>query len=346
MKFLLLLLAFAFSCEALIASPKAVVGRVKASLLHPSTGNTCLYLSNNDNDQHSIDRRNMLSSLLVTTVSTVLGPLAANAIDLQPSPEDPTITHKVTFNVRISRADGTFYTRDEPTLPTPDNQVFTGAVTIGLYGDLAPNHVQRFLSYADVMYSPADDTPLPSYARSQFTTLDQSTGLLAGGNIPGLQLTSFAGSSALAYGGRVLPSKLWVDDFKGKKRMFHSRPGLLTHRDLDVLPNFGITTRPSSELNAGNTVFGTLLPTESTNAFLSRCVDLPTYSLDRPAVPIGEQQTSRAVEELSTSVYSFQKNLFRSAAQTFGDTRLGSVYEGKILRRVEVTSVSSEKVQL
>lgn len=345
MKFLLLLLAFTFSCEALIASPTTVVARAKASLLHSSAGNTCLHLSNNDNDQHSINRRNVLSALLVTTASTVLGPLAANAIDLQPSPEDPKITHKVTFNVRISRADGTFYTRDEPadTLPTPDNQVFTGAVTVGLYGDLAPNHVQRFLNYVDVLYSPADDTPLPSYARSQFSTLDQSTGLLAGGNIPGLHLSNFAGSSALEYGGRILPSKLWVDDFKGKKRMFHSRPGLLTHRDLEVLPNFGITTRPSSELNAGNTVFGTLLPTESSIAFLSRCVDLPTYSLDRPAGPIGEQQNSRAVEEAASSVYAFQKNLFRSAAQTFGDTRVGSVYEGKILRRVEVTSVSSEK---
>jgi hypothetical protein len=270
--------------------------------------------------------------------------LAANAINLKVSPEDPTITHKVIFNIRISRADGTFYTRDDPEPPTPDNQVFTGDIALGLYGDLAPNHVEKFLNYVDVKYSPADDSPLPSYARSQFPSLDQSTGLLAAGYIPGLHLTSFAGSTALEYGGRILSTKLWADDFLSKKKTLHYRPGLLTHRDLDVLPNFGITTRSAMELNAGNTVFGSLLPTESSIAFLSRCADLPTYSLDRPALPIGEEQRSRAAEEVATSVYSFQKNLFRSAAQTFGDTRLGSVYEGKILRRIEVTSVSFEKM--
>lgn len=134
--------------------------------------------------------------------------------------------------------------------------------------------------------------------------------------------------------------------------MSHSRGGLLTHRDLEVLPSFGITTRAAPELNAGYTVFGMVLPEvdgngngdDSSKAFLGRCLDLPTYSLDRPAVPIGEQPKSRAAEEVASSVYSFQKDLFRSAAKTFGDTRLDNVYEGKILRRVEVTSVSFEKI--
>eukprot|EP00558_Chaetoceros_sp_UNC1202_P001794 CAMPEP_0197258218 /NCGR_PEP_ID=MMETSP1429-20130617/81377_1 /TAXON_ID=49237 /ORGANISM="Chaetoceros sp., Strain UNC1202" /LENGTH=275 /DNA_ID=CAMNT_0042722269 /DNA_START=246 /DNA_END=1073 /DNA_ORIENTATION=+ len=273
-------------------------------------------------------------------------------MDLKPSPDDPPITHKVKFNVRISRSDGSFYTRDDPegTIPSPDNQVFTGSVTLGLFGTHAPNHVKRFVDYVDVTYSPADDTPLPSYARSQFPTLDQSTGLLSGGVIPGLHLTTFGGSSALEYGGRIQSAKLWTDNFgKDKPRITHSRAGLLTHRNLDVLPNFGITTRSSPMLDASCTVFGTVLADEgssdgaSSGAFLSRCVDLPTYSLDRPAMPIGEQQkNSRAAEEVASSVYSLQKDFFRGAAKTFGDTRLSNVYEGKILRRVEVTSVSLE----
>jgi cyclophilin family peptidyl-prolyl cis-trans isomerase len=294
-------------------------------------------------DLHDFDRRSFISFLITSTASAALAPLSCNAVELQTALlDEPPITHTVAFNVRISRADGTLYTKKDDASPTPDNQVFTGTVSIGLYGTLCPNHVKRFLDYVDVMYSPGDDTPLPSYARSQFSSLDQSTGILTGGLIPGLRLTNFAGSSALEYGGRILPSKLWIDDFKDQKKVSHAHAGLLTHRDLDVLPKFGITTRSCPELNLGHTVFGTVLPTESSKAFLSRCVDLPTYSLDRPTVPIGDQ--SRASEEVASSIYSLQKDLFRSAAKTFGDTRLDNVYEGKLLRRVEVTSVSSKKL--
>eukprot|EP00553_Chaetoceros_curvisetus_P011003 CAMPEP_0204641284 /NCGR_PEP_ID=MMETSP0717-20131115/50767_1 /ASSEMBLY_ACC=CAM_ASM_000666 /TAXON_ID=230516 /ORGANISM="Chaetoceros curvisetus" /LENGTH=283 /DNA_ID=CAMNT_0051661931 /DNA_START=54 /DNA_END=905 /DNA_ORIENTATION=+ len=277
-------------------------------------------------------------------------PSSSSAIELKPSsPDDPTITHKVTFNVRISRSDGTFYVRDEPN-PTPDNQVFTGSVSFGLYGNLAPNHVRRFLNYVDVNYSPGDDIPLPSYARSQFTTFDQATGLLTGGVIPGLHITKFNGASALEYYGRISSGSLWVDEFnKDKSRISHNRAGLLTHKNFEVLPNFGITTRSSPELNGDHTVFGTILPSEEgtlngSKEFLGRCIDLPTYSNSRPVTPIGQEQkaNSRAVEEVASSVYSFQKDLFRGAAKTFGDTRLDNVYDGKILRRVEVTSVKFE----
>jgi cyclophilin family peptidyl-prolyl cis-trans isomerase len=298
-------------------------------------------------EYEALDRRSMFEKIVLGATSAFLSTsAAANAINLQQSPDDPKITHKVTFNVRISRADGTFYTKAEPDAPGIDNQVFTGSITLGLFGELAPNHVSRFLSYVDVPYSPADDNPLPTYARSQFQSLDQSTGLLTAGFSPGLHLTTFAGSSALEYGGRILSSKLWVDDFKEKKRLVHNRPGLLTHRDFDVLPEYGITTRAAPELNAAYTVFGTVLPTESSNAFLSRCVDLPTYSLDRPAASVGVENSpkTRAVEEVASSVYSFQKDFFRGAAKTFGDTRLDNVFEGKILRRVEVTSISFEKL--
>jgi len=45
------------------------------------------------------------------------------------------------------------------------------------------------------------------------------------------------------------------------------------------------------------------------------------------------------VEEAASAVFAAQRNVFRKAAKSFGDTRLDSVYESKILRRVEVTNV-------
>jgi hypothetical protein len=276
-------------------------------------------------------RRNLVNCVLI---GGFLSPSLSSAIE-DTNTKDPEITSKVKFNVRISRADGTFYTRDDET----DKDVFNGSLTFGLYGKLAPNHVEKFLSYAQ-SYNPLDDNPLPSYSRSQFPSLNQSNGLLTAGFIPGLQLSSFAGSSALEYRGRILPANLWIEKNQ-YDRILHSRAGLLTHRDLDVLPTFGITTRAANDLDSTNTVFGTIIETESSKAFLGRCIDLPTYSLDRPAVPVGENignSTSRATEEVASSIYSLQKEFFRNAAKSFGDTRLDNVYEGKILRRVEVVS--------
>lgn len=273
---------------------------------------------------------------------------ASILIDQTFSPE-ARVTHKVTFNVRISRADGTFYVRDDPpdTVPSADNQVFYGELVLGLFGEIAPTHVERFLKYADVQYTPADDDPLPSYARSSFQSLDQTNGLLQGGYIPGLHLTSLGGSSALEYGGKILPAALWIE--KGdaaSHRVSHAAGrGLLTHRNLEVLPIFGVTTRPLSDFDGTHTVFGQILPTESSNTFLSRVIDLPTYSTDRPTIPVENVggADSRAVGEVASSVYSLQKEFFRGAAKSFGDTRLSSVYEGKILRRVEVTAVTVQK---
>jgi cyclophilin family peptidyl-prolyl cis-trans isomerase len=300
----------------------------------------------NVSDYSDPKRRQFMSALMALTALSI-DSAPSLGVTIQQSQEDPAITHKVTFNVRISRADGTFYVRDEVD-PTPDNNVFTGSVTLGLYGDYAPNHVERFLKYVDVNYSPLDDIPFPSFSRSQFTTLNQSTGLLTGGVIPGLHTTNFNGASALEYSGRITVASLWADDFKGKTKLLHSRPGLLTHKNLNVLPNFGITTRSAFELNSDHTVFGTVLPSTSTSGgedFLSRCVELPTYSNTKPAGTIGQESNAntRAAGEVASSVYSFQKDLFRSAAKTFGDTRLDNVYEGKILRRVEVTSVKIEQ---
>jgi hypothetical protein len=93
------------------------------------------------------------------------------------------------MDVRISRADGSFYVRDAPPASSSssssssvdDDDPFYGTLVLGLFGDVAPNHVMRFLGYVDVPYDV--DAPLPSYSRSKFDTLDASTGLLIGGTV-------------------------------------------------------------------------------------------------------------------------------------------------------------------
>ena len=194
--------------------------------------------AHNDEDceflQSSSSRRDILHNLAVSVCSTattalLYNPSAALALveEKQRNMDNPilpsflpTITHKVNFNVRISRADGTFYVRDDPpdVIPTPDNQVFTGTITVGLYGTHAPNHVSKFLQYADSSnYDPLEDFPLPSYSKSIFTTFIQSNGVLIGGSIPGLSISSINGASALEYRGRVIPASLWIDDFTQQK---------------------------------------------------------------------------------------------------------------------------------
>jgi len=186
-----------------------------------------------------------------------------NAIDV----DQPKVTHKVFMDVRISRADGSFYVRDDPNPSSTSSEPFYGTLVFGLFGDRTPIHVKRFLDYVDVPYDV--DSPLPSYSRSKFNTLDASTGLLIGGTIPGLDATTLAGGTVLNYSGRVLPAKLWLennDDTQPLSPLSHNRHGLLTHRNLDLTPSFGITTRSSSNcdstcmsLDATHTIFGCVL---------------------------------------------------------------------------------------
>lgn len=340
---------------------RGILQNIAASALTPLTLSTPLILS--IPQQASATAK---QEVVATTIINQSTPPPSSSSSLPP------ITHKVNFNVRISRADGTFYVRDDPpgTIPTPDNQVFTGTITIGLYGTLAPNHVAKFLEYAEnsasksgkssnnnenVYNDPFEDFPLPSYSKSVFSSFDQSNGLLTGGTIPGLFVTSLSGASALDYRGRITPASLWIDDFTTQKsKISHSRKGLVTHRNFEVLPTFGVTTREAPELDSSHTVFGQVLVTEASNAFFDRILDLPTYSNTRMAGGVGSSSNSsstmtvvpsndeKAVDEIKSSIYSFQKDLFRSAAKSFGDSRLDNIYEGKILRRVEVTFVSVE----
>lgn len=302
----------------------------------------------------------LISSSLVSSLSVDV----VHAADV----DQPKVTHKVFMDVRISRADGSFYDRDAPDDPSlTSSEPFYGTLVFGLSGDRTPTHVKRFLDYVDIPYDV--DSPLPSYSRSKFNTLDASTGLLIGGTIPGLEATALAGGTVLQYSGRVLPAKLWLENNDDKPPLsHHNRQGLLTHRNLDLTPSFGITTRSSSmcdstcmSLDASHTIFGCVL--EDTSGFLDKVVDVPaltdagivtqTTTVVKNEIPptmtsshlpvlvskeVSQQQRDE-FETLASGIFRAQRRLFRDAAKTFGDSRLDKVYEGKLLRRIEVTKV-------
>ncbi len=262
------------------------------------------------------------------------------------------ITHKVFFKVRISRPDGTFYVRDEEE-NEPENRVYYGQLTFGLFGVNAPNHVQRFLEYivdpatstpsttpssSSLSTTKNDETSYPSYSRSSFTQFDDATGVLCGGTIPSLEVVEIQQSVALRYGSRLLPAKLWIEPTTTPARIAHDRTGLLTHAQLDATPAFGITTRnDTSVLNPTHTVFGTFIMNADAKEFLHRIATIPTYSIDRPIVP--PQSTTTTPAPATDAIYNLQRQFFRNTAKTLGDTRINKLYNGKLLRRVEVTQV-------
>jgi cyclophilin family peptidyl-prolyl cis-trans isomerase len=281
------------------------------------------------------ERRLVLGYLASLSILNMDVP-AAHAEDISTATLAP-VTHKILMNVRISRQDGTFYVRDDLE-DTPENRVFYGRLSLGLFGTVAPKMVERFLSYVNVNTLPGDDNPFPTYSRSSFVSLDQSTGLLLGGYIPSLEAINLQGSTALRYGSRILPAPLWFDVASmnnPETRISHSVKGLLSHRNLELLPYFGITTRSASvELDATHTVFGQLLDNDDSRTFLELVQDIPTYSLTRPM-----DTTDAPIDAVASAVFTSQREFFRSAAQTFGDSRVSKVYPGKLLRRVEVTQV-------
>eukprot|EP00980_Cylindrotheca_fusiformis_P002698 scaffold627_cov125-Cylindrotheca_fusiformis.AAC.15 len=275
----------------------------------------------------SLDRRSSIMQLLI--------PQLLQTMDLSPSsnPSSPAavITDRVFFDIRIARQDGSTYVRDD--LPdTFENRVIRARLRIGLFGKQAPKHVEKFLSYVVPPKDDDVDNPYPCYSRSAFTSLNQETGLLLGGYIPSLRVSDIGGSTALTYGSRVLPASLWID--KSPEKIPHYTKGLLTHKALDVTPSFGITTRKETSLDATHTVFGQVLWDEDTLDLFRVLQDIPTYAMERP---VGYDEFNSG--GMATSVYNAQKDFFRGAAKTFGDTRVSKLYEGKLLRRVEVLQV-------
>ena len=290
--------------------------------------------------------------------------MAATTTTTDAALQQATITQKVFMDVRISRPDGTFYVRDDDDNDAdgrPENQVFRGRLTIGLFGMATPNHVRRFLEYVTANSSPVDDdssssTPLPSYSRSIFNRFDEGTGILYGGAIPSLEVTTLPqGSTAVQYGGRLLPAQLWINNnTRNKKdgattteqRLSHLGKGLLTHRNLDVTPVFGVTTRQdTTALDRTHTVFGRLVLDDTAVEFLDRVAHLPVYSVDavRPVttnkITNEQQPQQQLMDDAAAAVFRAQRDLFRTTAQRLGDTRIQKLVTGKLLRRVEVTQV-------
>jgi len=290
---------------------------------------------------NSLDRRSCLELLQLIPLASLTPDVATSTTTTVPNMPDVPITDKVYFDVRVARQDGSTYVRDD--LPdTFENRVLKARLVLGLYGTIAPNHVERFLSYVVPPNNDEDvDNPYPSYGRSSFTSLDQETGLLRGGNIPSLRVKDVGGSAAITYGSRVLPASLWIDKTSSSssssssgKKLSHSTKGLLTHKTLDVTPAFGITTRAAPELDATHTVFGQILWDDSTLEWFRDLQDIPTYSIDRPK---GYDEFNTG--GMATSVFNAQREFFRGAAKSMGDSRIDKLYEGKLMRRTEVMQV-------
>ena len=135
----------------------------------------------------------------------------------------------------------------------------------------------------------------------------------------------------------MFPAKLWLEKNE-MEQISHNRKGLLTHRNLDLSPTFGITTLGSSQsLDSSHTVFGCVI--DDTAGFLDKVLDVPVLT-DTGMV----SRTEAGVEDslggsIASSLFTAQRKVFRDAAQTFGDSRLDKVYDGKLLRRVDVSKV-------
>lgn len=229
------------------------------------------------------------------------------------------------LGVRVARSDGTFSVRDDD---GDDKPVF-GNLDIGLRSD-TPANTALFLDFALGQ--------APGYDGSLF---DEIRGpLLVGGRVRGLETRDVFGEPVLLYRDReVLASR---DDRKllglaarETTPVSHDRAGLVTRRRLAVpestdLVDFGITLAPDPSLDRDWTVVGRIL--EDDGHLLDTIRSLPTYS----ANAVGDFSKEYPI---AADVFKAERDIFRAAADAVGDTRLKSIFPGKILRRVEVTQV-------
>jgi cyclophilin family peptidyl-prolyl cis-trans isomerase len=285
-------------------------------------------------------RRTLIQHFAQAIVAApILGYSSRVAADSTTVSSLPQVTHKVFMDIRISRRDGTFYVKRPEDIGDPTDEPVYAHLVLGLFGNDAPNCVQQFLKYVDVPFDL--DNPSPSYSTTRFSTLDSESGLLIGG-ISGLDVTTLAGGNVLEYKGRVIPAKLWLENTKKEDTVLrHDRKGLLTHRNLDLTPSFGVTTRSSSSsLDSSHTVFGCVL--EDTNGFLQKVIDIPAMTSDGIVSKTSNEPVNLgAGNAVASSLFTAQRRVFRDAAKTFGDSRLDRLPDGKLLRRIEVTQVGS-----
>jgi len=285
-------------------------------------------------------------------VVTIPSPSRADA---QSFCEIPATTDEVRLRVRISRSDGTFYDKTGEGGDTPGDSVFSASLRIGLFGTSAPIHAQQFLKYIDggevsgtSVAVGEDDEPFPSYGSSSFKSYDDALGILEGGSISGLSAESFGGAPALRYGRRLIPATLWLEK-NGNNMSGTCPPGMLVHRTLDVLPTFGVTVRPTTVRDGKivgsrdeTIVFGRVTIDGDAENFFSAASALPTYSVERPTY----SDEGGITQTVAANVFNNQRDFMRNFAGAIGDTRLSKVYNGKLLRRVEVTEAVRVKQEL
>lgn len=248
-------------------------------------------------------------------------------VDNRPSRPSREATEVVRFRMRVARSDGTFAVRDDD---GGDKPLF-GDLDVAVYGDLAPANAALFLRFAL--------GESPGYESSLF---DEIAGpILIGGRLRGLEERELFGERILLYRDREL---LAGRDDRRLERIAASettplrldRPGLLLRRRAPSpqsaqLLDFGLSLAPAPELDDQWTVFGSVLKDDS--RLLDAIKLLPTYS----AEAVGN--FSNKEYPIAGQVFKAERDLFRAAADAVGDTRLKSIFPGKILRRVEVTRV-------
>ena len=105
------------------------------------------------------------------------------------------------------------------------------------------------------------------------------------------------------------------------------RRGLLTRRQLKVGPEFGITMKPSEELDNFHIVFGVVLQGYDVLDAISQ---IPTYTYQTKTGYAGK---GRGVESgLADKWFESQKSFFVTAGKIAGDKRAID-RRGKLLRR-------------
>ena len=135
-----------------------------------------------------------------------------------------------------------------------------GRLEFEIFGDDAPAAAANFLSFVRGDIGQFAKTPGegPSYRQGAFTTLEPGV-LLQGGRINGLKLGEFGGEPVWEFGTRPVPVKAVVE----ANDLSHDRRGLLTRKQFQAGPEFGITLGPATSLNGGWEVFGRVSSDES-----------------------------------------------------------------------------------
>ena len=197
-----------------------------------------------------------------------------------------------------------------------------GRLEFEIFGDDAPAAAANFLSFVRGDIGQFAKTPGegPSYRQGAFTTLEPGV-LLQGGRINGLKLGEFGGEPVWEFGTRPVPVKAVVE----ANDLSHDRRGLLTRKQFQAGPEFGITLGPATSLNGGWEVFGRVSSDES--GLLKLMEGLPYI-------------TGRSLEEpgsVSDGIFNAQKGLFGGLAKGMGDARAED-RTGRLLRRVEMVN--------